>query len=120
MLSQLRGSRGLSKMTAEQTAAILSAIKGLNPANVSAWAIKNRLNGDKDHGWGQDDSLFVLEVLWLSENGDAMPDTIREQCARFINPSACRQYLEGLKLLNKSEGKKGSKAADELAKALAS
>lgn len=102
-------------MTSEQAAAILAAIKGLNPAKAAAWAVKTRINGNKDHGWGQDDSLFVMEVLWLSETGDAMPDTIRERYARFINPSAARQYLEGLGLLNKSTGGKGKNKADEMA-----
>lgn len=86
---------------------------------IAANAILARVGGDPKHGWGNEDSLAVIGEIWRAENGDEMPAHVRAQIARFINPSAFRQYLEKLKVLDKSDAKRGSKA-DALAGLLTS
>lgn len=118
-LSIMRGSAKKDIMTKEEAAALLTELNGKNPAQIAAYLIKKRIGSNRNHGWGAEDSLYVMEGLWLSENGDSMPDTIREQYMRMINPSATRQYLESknINLLDPSDKKRG-KGSDALAKAL--
>lgn len=62
--------------------------------------VEARINGDKNHGWGVEDSLAVIVKLVENEVGEA-PDEAWQALARsVINPSAFRQRLEAKKLLN--------------------
>lgn len=80
----------------------------MSPIEVASRAVKAQINGNKDHGWGQDDSLAVIKALWEDNCGKPMDEGYAKAVARFINPSACRQWLESDKvaLLNKSGTKK--------------
>lgn len=98
----------------ETPAAAAAALK-----KTVAKAILTKVAGDPKHGWGNSDSLYVIGEIWKAENGDEMPPHVRAEVFRLINPSAFRQYLEKLKVLNKSEAKRGSKS-DALADYLTS
>lgn len=70
---------------------------------------KARINGDKNHGWGVDDSLACIIAVIVEETGAKeiaenadFVSAIRE----LINPSQFRQKLETAKVLNKTESKK--------------
>ncbi len=78
-------------------------------------AVKARVNGDKKHGWGVDDSEAVILAL-ISEDSGASVDDIRKaspDMVRYIraviNPSAHRQILEEKGILEKTEGRKKAK-----------
>lgn len=75
-----------------------------------AEAVKSQLNGDKDHGWGQTDSMNAIEQLIM----DCHEEIGKEKCAPLellafindlVNPSAFRQKLENKGLLNKKVGR---------------
>lgn len=72
-------------------------------------AVKARINGDKQHGWGVDDSLAVIVALLEDETGQAnYPAANPDLIAAFkevINPSQFRQKMETAGFLAKSEGK---------------
>jgi hypothetical protein len=59
-------------------------------------AVLAQIGGDKNHGWGLEDSFSVIDSLCDIEP-EAAP-FIRE----VINPSAFRQVLEKRELLNKA------------------
>lgn len=83
-------------------------------------AIDGQINGDRNHGWGQADSKAAIEAVVnedaaLSKCGDVTKFTLSDEALliidRFINPSACRQWLEdakGMNRLNKSDRKRTS------------
>jgi hypothetical protein len=89
-------------------------------------SIKAQINGNRQHGWGQNDSLAVISDI-LAEHGGSfakdapMPESaeIREAVigclGKLVNPSACRQWLESgeVNLLDKVEG--GKRQAKEFA-----
>jgi hypothetical protein len=65
-------------------------------------AVNTQIAGDKAHGWGNKDSLAVVEAIVskdaeLSE-GDVTKYTLTDEALQFIgvviNPSAFRQQLE--------------------------
>lgn len=69
---------------------------------------KQRINNDKNHGWGVDDSLSCIIELIVNETGaeeirdnKELVSAIRE----LVNPSQFRQKLETAGVLNKSETK---------------
>lgn len=66
-------------------------------------AVASRINGDKNHGWGVDDSLFVIEALYIDNTGEEkLDDELRKHLREVINPSQFRQKLESAKLLNET------------------
>jgi hypothetical protein len=107
--------------TKESAAKFISDAKAANkstPAQIAAFATLRRINGNRNHGWGAKDSLFILAAIWLSETGDAMSDEIEAQFLRYINPSAMRQYLESKKINLLDKGETSGKGADDLASEL--
>ena len=62
--------------------------------------VLNQVNNDKNHGWGIDDSMAVIEAIWKDENGDEMPEVAKAQIKAVINPSQFRQVLAKQKVLN--------------------
>lgn len=70
-------------------------------------AVKTRINGDKNHGWGVDDSVEVIVAVICEECGVAKEDVkdIIPLIREVVNPSQFRQKLEAKGLLNKSEGR---------------
>ncbi len=83
--------------------------------------IKSQLNGDKNHGWGADDSMAVIDAVVakdaeLSPKGTlaekyTLSDEALDLVRAVVNPSAFRQILEAKKLLNppkKGESTRGS------------
>ena len=92
-----------------------------------AGAIKARINGDKNHGWGVEDSLFVILSIVANELGAEVSEYQKDEGkANFadlikstINPSQFRQILEGKGILAKSEKKERTKnAIDDLLNSL--
>jgi hypothetical protein len=68
-------------------------------------AVDAQIGGNKDHGWGGDDSWAVIDSL-LNVEPEAEP-----YIRAVINPSAFRQTLEGAKKLNEApKGTRRSKA----------
>lgn len=80
-------------------------------------AVKKRINGNKDHGWGVEDSLSVIIELVADNAGvepkdlEADPEFI-EAIRNVVNPSAFRQRLENAGILNK--GSKVERKASKL------
>jgi hypothetical protein len=70
-------------------------------------AVKAQIGGNKDHGWGADDSMAVIDQL-IAENvaeitaAKGLPEELSGFIKGVINPSQCRQRLESKKILNKS------------------
>jgi hypothetical protein len=77
-------------------------------------AVKDRVGNDKDHGWGQADSLHVIETLIIEECGVTKEDIVdlMDAISNVVNPSAFRQKLESANILNK--GSKTEKKASKL------
>lgn len=73
-------------------------------------AIKTAINGDKNHGWGANDSLAVIMAVIAEETGTSKEDLqgIEPLIKAVINPSAFRQTLESKGVLNKSNGVRSS------------
>jgi len=69
-------------------------------------AVEARVAGDKNHGWGADDSMAVIAAIWESEVGEAMPSEAAGRIREVVNPSAFRQKLESAGLLLASEVKR--------------
>jgi hypothetical protein len=78
-------------------------------------AVKERINGDKDHGWGVEDSLSVIIAL-VADNAGVEPQDLEADLEfigairSVVNPSAFRQKLESAEILSK-EGKTKRKAS---------
>ena len=85
--------------------------KDTSPKAVFLDAVKTRIAGNKDHGWGVDDSMAVIKALWEDNTGEAMDSLYEEQVKRVINPSAFRQRLEDAGALNKATRKVSSELA---------
>jgi NTP pyrophosphatase (non-canonical NTP hydrolase) len=83
-------------------------MKALN--EVFAQAVKNQIGGNKDHGWGQKDSMGVIDEL-LAECSEQIAkdkgasEELLSLIGQVVNPSAFRQTLERAKVLNKGEGR---------------
>lgn len=78
-------------------------------AEVLKAAIAKQINGDKNHGWGVDDSTEVIMQVVANETGTSIENLadIRPLIRSMVNPSQARQILENAKLLN--EAPKGSR-----------
>lgn len=74
---------------AEQTA------KQVFLASVSA-----RVAGDRNHGWGAEDSLAVIKALFGASKG-TWTDEVGGLVKTVINPSQFRQALEDSDVLNR-------------------
>ena len=85
------------------------AANGKSGKAVLQSAIATRINGNKDHGWGVDDSTEVILLVVANETGCEAADLedIRPLIRSMVNPSQARQILETAKLLN--ETPKGSR-----------
>jgi len=90
------------------------------------------VGGNKDHGWGQADSMAVIGDL-LAEFGGAfarhnpplaaddpaakneaeLRDAVLGCIEKLVNPSACRQWLASVGVLNKPE--KGQRGRSQFA-----
>jgi hypothetical protein len=87
-------------------------------------AIAKAINGDKNHGWGIDDSLAVIIALLREETGEMYGDKDKDgvvigadllaSIKQVINPSQFRQRLESAKLLNE-QPKRAAKVESLLA-----
>jgi hypothetical protein len=74
-------------------------------------AIKGAIGGNRQHGWGQADSMDVIDAVVAEDAADApagkysISDEARPFIERVINPSACRQWLESkeVNLLDKAK-----------------
>lgn len=79
--------------------------------------VKDRIGGDRQHGWGIEDSMHVVEQLTAEDLPDGL--VLSEECLALlrltINQSAMRQQLESprVNLLDKSE--KATKRTSSLA-----
>lgn len=71
-----------------------------------AKAIKDRINGNKNHGWGSDDSTEVIMAMIASEVGEKPDDEFASFVKAVVNPSQFRQALEKKGTLNKSENRR--------------
>lgn len=77
--------------------------------------IAARINGDKKHGWGVNDSLAVIVALISNETGEAYGEKDKDgnvfgaeliaKIKEVVNPSQFRQKLESANLLDKSPDK---------------
>jgi hypothetical protein len=67
-------------------------------------SITSAIGGDKDHGWGIDDSCEVIETLIAEDGPDgyAPSEALMSYIKRVVNPSQFRQQLESAEQLNKS------------------
>ncbi len=68
-------------------------------------AVKEAIGGDKDHGWGIEDSMAVIEALFQKATGEVMTDEHREMVKSVVNPSAARQAFAKAGLLSKETKK---------------
>jgi len=68
-------------------------------------AVKKAINGNKDHGWGKEDSMLVIEALFLKATGEEMTPEHRAMVASVVNPSAARQAFAKAGLLNEETKK---------------
>ena len=77
-------------------------------------SINAQINGKRDHGWGQADSVAVIEDLLAEFAGDfnnadnmEVHDAVMAGINQVVNPSACRQWLESknVNLLDKQDSK---------------
>ena len=72
---------------------------------VAKATVLSQINGNREHGWGLDDSLSVIESV-IAEDcslaGDASKEVPSEEAIalvrQFIVPSAFRQTIEGVLL----------------------
>jgi hypothetical protein len=81
-------------------------------------AVRGIVNGDKNHGWKQGDSLAAIEDVVANDvatffeqpNADMTKYVLSDDAVAainaFINPSAFRQVLETAKIINESADKK--------------
>ena len=93
-----------------------------NLQEVAKAAVIAAIGGDKNHGWGVDDSVEVIESILAEDASLAPADLLANKYTpseeamslvkQFINPSAFRQILEG-KLLAEPV-KKDKKASVKL------
>ena len=80
-------------------------------------SIAAQIAGNRQHGWGQVDSMAVIGDLLaefapeFAENADVR-NAMLAGINQMVNPSAARQWLESSKvnLLDKAEGRKGASA----------
>lgn len=92
-----------------------------------AHAIKARINGDKNHGWGIDDSAEVIDAIvakdaemgieaLLAAKKDPKSWSLSEEAMGLIkgmiNPSQVRQKFETAGFLAESKREKKNKAED--------
>ncbi len=63
-------------------------------------AVKTAINGDMNHGWGVDDSMSVIQKLYLKATGEEMTAEHREMVKSVVNPSQARQSFAKAGLLN--------------------
>ena len=81
-------------------------------------AIKSQIKGDKNHGWGQDDSYVVLLAIIANETGADAKELDHGEFGHLIknliNPSAFRQALEKAGVLNETKGKREKSALKSL------
>ena len=84
-------------------------------------SIASQIAGNRQHGWGQADSMAVISDLLAEFGGEFASKEPEAQEVRnavlaginqMVNPSAARQWLESSKvnLLDKAEGRKGASA----------
>jgi hypothetical protein len=82
-----------------------------------------RVGMNRQHGWGQDDSVAAILAVFECETGDKPDEEVAKAVAMVVNPSAFRQVLEkekradGETILAKSE--KSAKEKAELGKRFA-
>ena len=89
------------------------AAKPANPYMAVLWkAVKAQVGQNREHGWGQADSMAAITAILAEEIGAAPDAMLLEAIDHVVNPSAFRQKLESVKrsdgqtILQKHEGKK--------------
>lgn len=87
---------------------------------VSNKTVKERIGGNKDHGWNADDSLAVIIALCEDEMGERPDDGFAAAIKAMINPSQVRQAFEKIGLLNPTDSAKTKSALKALAESLKS
>ena len=81
-------------------------------------SIASQIAGNRQHGWGQSDSMAVIGDLIaefvpdMAEKNQDVYQAVLAGINQMVNPSAARQWLESSKvnLLDKAEGRKGASA----------
>ena len=68
--------------------------------------VKACLNGNKEHGWGIDDSMKVIEACITKAIGKEPSEELKMAIKEVVNPSQFRQKLETQGLLTKEAKKK--------------
>jgi hypothetical protein len=82
-------------------------------------AVKNAIGGDKNHGWGVEDSMEVIDTL-IAENCEAiakdkgLSEELSATIKAVINPSAFRQILESKGVLSENKTKRKESATKSL------
>lgn len=69
----------------------------MTPKEAFNKAVTTRVGDNRNHGWGVDDSMAVIEAIWESETGDKMDASVKEHVKKVVNPSQFRQLLEKAK-----------------------
>lgn len=87
--------------------------KHVNPYEKALWkAVKAQVGMNREHGWGQADSMAAITEILTEEIGDKPDAMLLAAIDHVVNPSAFRQKLESVKrsdgqtILQKHEGKK--------------
>lgn len=76
-------------------------------------SIDSQIDGNRQHGWGQKDSMAVIGDMLAEFSGEIaaknneVHQAVLAGINQLVNPSACRQWLESEKVdkLDKSEGR---------------
>lgn len=72
-------------------------------------SVEAAINGDKEHGWGKEDSMVVIaacaKVLCQSPNDETTMNEFLAAVANVVNPSAARQMFAKAGLLTKETAK---------------
>ena len=75
------------------------------------------IGNDKNHGWGQSDSMAVVGDL-LGEFAPEMSNEVRQAVLaginQVVNPSACRQWLESEKVGKLTKQESGRSKSSKL------
>ena len=70
------------------------------------------IGGNKDRSFGAKECLAVAKAIVENETGAELSDECMELLGKYVNTSACLQWLVKLELLNPR--KKGERVAKEL------
>ena len=79
-------------------------------------SIDAQIDGNKNHGWGQGDSMNVISDILEEFGREFTPEGNKDICQavlaginQIVNPSACRQWLESEKVGKLTKQETGSR-----------